>query len=31
MWERIEPRLPGGVLRRLRLSEDETFYVEYGG
>lgn len=31
LWERIEPRLPAGILRRLRLSEDETFYAEYGG
>ncbi len=31
LWERLAPRLPAGTLRRLRLSEDDTFYVEYGG
>lgn len=31
LWDRIALRLPQGALRRLRLHEDETFYVEYGG
>lgn len=31
LWEGIAPRLPAGALRRLRLHEDETFYVEYEG
>lgn len=30
IWERLQLRL-GDSLRRLRLHEDETFWVEYGG
>ncbi len=30
IWERLQPRL-GDSLRRLRLHEDETFWVEYAG
>lgn len=31
LWDRLAPRLPKGALGRLRLHEDETFYVEYEG
>lgn len=31
LWARIEPRLPAGSLVRLRLHENEDFYVDYAG
>ncbi len=31
IWELLEPRLTGCRLDRVRLCEDESFYVEYAG
>ena len=31
LWERIAPRLEGARLVRLRLHEEESFYVDYHG
>lgn len=31
LWERIAPRLAPGSLVRLRLHEEESFYVDYSG
>lgn len=31
LWERLEPRIPGATLVRLRLREDDDLFVDYYG
>jgi hypothetical protein len=31
IWELLEPRLEGCTLHRIRLYEDDSFFVDYSG